>query len=234
MTFLTPFVNLTGPMRAQRRVTCALVSGGLDSAILVSRLLRTGGSVFPLYVRCGFVWEAAELAWLRRFLRATRSSRLLPLRVVAIPLRSVYTTHWSLTGRGVPGARSADTAVYLPGRNVLLLSVAAIVAAQHGIATIALGVLAGNPFGDATPRFFRTLAQSLTRALDRPVRLEAPLRQMSKRSLIRSATTAPLGLTFSCLRPRGRQHCGRCNKCAERRSAFRQAGLADPTLYVHG
>jgi 7-cyano-7-deazaguanine synthase len=43
----------------------------------------------------------------------------------------------------------------------------------------------------------------------------------------------PLELTFSCLRPVGGLHCGRCNKCAERRRGFAEAGLPDPTQYAN-
>ena len=42
----------------------------------------------------------------------------------------------------------------------------------------------------------------------------------------------PLGETFSCLRPVGGRHCGRCNKCAERRAGFGAAGMTDPTEYA--
>jgi 7-cyano-7-deazaguanine synthase len=41
----------------------------------------------------------------------------------------------------------------------------------------------------------------------------------------------PLELTFSCMRPLDGRHCGDCNKCAERRKAFRDAGLPDRTPY---
>ena len=214
-----------------RRV-CALVSGGLDSAVLVRRLLKEGRAVLPLYLRCGLAWEAAELYWLRRLLHAVRSPRLDALQVVHAPLGSIYGAHWSLTGRGVPGERSADQAVYLPGRNVLLLTHAAIVFAQRGISTIALGLLRGNPFGDASPRFLRRMAGCLTQALERPIRVRSPLRRLTKSQLVRVAEELPLALTFSCLHPRGHQHCGRCNKCAERRRAFRLAGVADPTRYA--
>jgi 7-cyano-7-deazaguanine synthase len=44
----------------------------------------------------------------------------------------------------------------------------------------------------------------------------------------------PLELTFSCIRPVRDQHCGDCNKCAERQLAFRNAGLADRTPYARG
>lgn len=212
--------------------TCVLVSGGLDSAVLLTRLLAAHGRLLPLYVRCGLSWEAAELHWLRRLLGAVRSPRLAPLHVIEVPLRSIYGAHWSFTGRNIPGAHSQDAAVYLPGRNVLLLTHAGILCARWGIATIALGTLKRNPFGDASPRFFREMAACLSRALCRPVRVLAPLRRLTKPALIRSAPGVPWALTFSCLRPRGRRHCGRCNKCAERRRAFRAAGVPDPTGYA--
>ena len=226
-------------MPHRSRCTCVLVSGGLDSAVLLHRMLAgplrgspPAGRLLPLYLRCGFIWEAAELHWVRRFLKAGQSTRLLPLQVIDVPLRSAYGEHWSMTGRRVPGSASADEAVYLPGRNVLLLTHAAIVCAERGISTIALGILRGNPFGDASPRFFRQLTRCLTSALDHPIRVLTPLARSAKAQLVRSASDVPLGLTFSCLRPRGRLHCGRCNKCAERRRAFRAAGIVDPTRYA--
>ena len=39
---------------------------------LVAERLRRGWEVHPLYVRSGFIWEKAELHWLRRLLRALR------------------------------------------------------------------------------------------------------------------------------------------------------------------
>ena len=216
-------------MRGRSNITCVLASGGLDSAVLLARLLRAGGRIWPVYLRCGLAWEAAELYWLRRFLRAVRSPTLLPLTVLDAPIRRVYGPHWSLTGRGVPGSRSADAAVYLPGRNLLLLSYAGLAAAQRGVTRLALGTLRGNPFPDATPGFFRAMAHGLSTALSRPIRVETPLRRLTKHQLIEAAHDVPLALTFSCLRPRGIQPCGRCNKCAERRNALQLAGISDPT-----
>ena len=207
-------------MRRQIGTTGVLASGGLDSAVLLVRLLRAGQRVWPVYVRCGFVWEAAELYWLRRFLRAVRSSRLLPLHVIEVPFQDMYGPRWSFTGRGAPGLRSADTAVYLPGRNVLLLSHAAVAGARRNITRFALGTLRGNPFGDASPQFFRAMSRALSLALGRPVAILAPLVRLRKAALVRAASDLPIHLTFSCLRPRGPGACGRCNKCAERMRAF--------------
>ena len=63
------------------------------------------------------------------------------------------------------------------------------------------------------------------------MRILTPLRTFKKSDLLHQRSTAPLALTFSCLQPRGRFHCGRCNKCAERQRAFREAGVTDPTVY---
>ncbi|MBI3311975.1 MAG: 7-cyano-7-deazaguanine synthase, partial [Candidatus Omnitrophica bacterium] len=187
-----------------RARVCALVSGGLDSLLLVHWLLGEGVAVYPLYVRGGLLWESAELWWLRRWLRALRSRRLEPLSVLEVPLRAVYGAHWSLTGRGVPSRASPDRAVYLPGRNVVLVGHAAVYAAQRGVSTVALGSLSGNPFGDATPKFFQRFAGCLSLALSRPIRIIAPLRARTKAEWMAAAKGQPMPLTFSCLRPRGR------------------------------
>ena len=237
-------------MRSQH--TVALVSGGLDSLALVHTLLARGHTVWPLYVRCGLRWEPAELRWLRRWLAAIRpralqraalprqrgwyrlgrQPRLRRLAIMQVPLGELYRGHWSVTGKRVPSHRSADAAVYLPGRNLILLSHAAVYGAQRGASRVALGTLASNPFGDATPKFFQQVGMCASQALGRSVRVLAPLRTFSKASVIRRVRTQPLALTCSCIQPRGWQHCGRCNKCAERRRAFREAGVMDPTKYA--
>lgn len=170
--------------------------------------------------------------WLSRLLRTLRAGRLRPLGILEVPLQALYGPHWGFTGRGVPGATSPDSAVYLPGRNLILLSQAAVWCVRRGLQTIALGTLAGNPFRDASPAFFRAFARCASRALGAPVRIEAPFRGWSKARVIRAEEAAFWGLTFSCLRPRGRRHCGACNKCLERARAFRAAGVPDPTRYA--
>jgi len=41
-----------------------------------------------------------------------------------------------------------------------------------------------------------------------------------------------LELTLSCMQPQRGLHCGRCSKCRERRDAFAEAGVDDPTAYA--
>jgi 7-cyano-7-deazaguanine synthase len=192
----------------------------MDSAVLLGEALREGRTVHPLYVRCGLAWEKAELHWLKRFLAATASPRLKPLTVLNAPVEALYGGHWSLTGRNVPGYRSKDERVYLPGRNLLFLSQAAVFCARRGIPDVLLGTLGGNPFPDATPAFFRAAEKAAALALGARVNVLAPFRRLTKAQVLDRGRGLPLHLAFSCLSPRGMRPCGRCNKCAERDKAL--------------
>src|SRR5262245_10116485 len=116
-----------------RSALAVLVSGGLDSAILVAESLDSHPAVHPLYVRFGRAWEAAELAHLRRFLEAIATPALRPLVILDMPVGDLYGRHWSITGEGVPAAGTPDELVFLPGRNVLFLSKALLWCHLHGV-----------------------------------------------------------------------------------------------------
>lgn len=218
--------------RRGRARSVVLVSGGCDSAVLLARLAARRPPVRPVYVRFGLHWERAELAALRRFLRAARLRGVLPLTVVAMPVRDSYGRHWSVTGRRVPGGGSDDRRMYLPGRNLLLLTRGALVCAAEGAGLLALGTLGSNPFADASARFRGLMGRAASLALGRPLRVAAPLGSMSKAQVLRAGRGLPLHLTFTCASPCGGRHCGRCNKCAERRRGFAVAGLPDLTRYA--
>ena len=139
--------------------------------------------------------------------------------------------------RGEPPAfDTPDEDVYLDGRNVILLSKAAIYMARNGIARVLLGTLAGNPFPDATPAFFAAMSRALSLGLGTPIAIDAPFAGLHKADVIRKgvALGVPLALTLSCMQPKDGLHCGRCSKCRERRDAFREAGVEDPTAYPTG
>jgi 7-cyano-7-deazaguanine synthase len=199
---------------------CVLASGGVDSAILLGEAIKKFRTVQPVYVRGGFVWEKAELFWLKKYLRALRQPALQPLAVLDLPFADLSPRHWGLTRRGTPGARSRDAAVYIPGRNLLLLSKAGVFCAQEKIGRIWLGTLAANPFADATPAFFTSMARTLSLGLKTAITIEAPFRKFKKKDILRFSANLPLQYTFSCLAPRGLRPCGRCNKCEEKRRAL--------------
>ena len=209
-------------------MTAALASGGLDSAALLAEL-AAAGPVTPVYVRTGLSWEGAELRALRAVRSALSASGMDVGRVAVLTVGGdpLYPGHWAASGRA-PGYDAPDEAVAIPGRNVVLAGLAAVWAAQRGITAVALGTLAGNPFADASASFLTDYGRLLSASIGRTVRIEAPFSGATKAQLIARYPHAPLGLTLSCMAPRGGAHCWDCNKCRERDEAFAQAGAADP------
>jgi 7-cyano-7-deazaguanine synthase len=214
---------------------CVLASGGLDSGVLIAELAKTQATIQPVYVRCGLFWERVERYWLQRFLKrlAGVHTNIQPLKILSMDLREIYGDHWSLTGKNVPDYHSDDFEVYLPGRNIILLSKTAVFCALHGISTIATAPLRANPFPDGTPQFFQHMQDVLSEGMATSLSLHIPFRHLSKSEVIKKGESLPLELTFSCICPRGRLHCGACGKCAERIKAFHEVGLADRTVYQH-
>lgn len=212
-----------------------LASGGLDSAVLLADLARDN-SVFPVYVEAGLAWEAREKRALAVYLGALDLPNLHPLTVLEMPVRRLYGRHWSTTGEDVPGYEAPDSAVYLPGRNVLLIGVTAVWCGLQDVGAIAIGSLDDNPFPDATPSFFDDFGRVLSGALDHPLRVIAPYRNQHKSQIIARFPELPLHLTLTCMQPREQDgallHCGDCNKCRERQEAFRAAGVPDRTAYA--
>ncbi|HEV7223028.1 MAG TPA: 7-cyano-7-deazaguanine synthase [Pirellulales bacterium] len=208
-----------------------LVSGGLDSSILLEHLLDAGRKVRPLYIRSGLCWQAAEELALKRLLNAVGARRLEPLIVLDLPMADVYGDHWSITGRGIPEAGTPDEAVFLPGRNALLTIKAALWCQLHGINELAIATLDSNPFEDASTAFFSRLEQVFN-AMGPTVRLVRPFADLGKQQVMELGRTLSLDSTFSCIAPHDGAHCGNCNKCAERQEAFRVLGRRDPTQYA--
>jgi 7-cyano-7-deazaguanine synthase len=214
--------------------TAVLLSGGLDSAVLVVDE-ASRGEVQPIYVSVGLAWEAAERAIVARLLAATPfRQHMRPLASLSVDMRDVYAaSHWAVEGKP-PSYHTPDEDVYLPGRNVVLFGKAGVFCAAAKIDRLVIGTLEHNPFPDATPEFRDAMQRALSLGLAHDLRIEAPYAGRSKADVIRRGVA--LGLRFelslSCMNPRGTTHCGECSKCRERHDAFLEAGVVDPTEYV--
>jgi 7-cyano-7-deazaguanine synthase len=205
-----------------------LLSGGLDSAVLLALERESFAPVWPIHVRAGLAWERAEAAAIARLLAAPPfAGRIEPLITLTVDMRDVYPPgHWAVEGRP-PAYDTPDEDVYLEGRNLILIAKAAVMCARLNVARLALGPLAGNPFPDATPEFFAAISRAATLGLGKPLDVVAPLASFHKEDVVRLGLKlgVPLELTLSCMSPTADgQPCGACSKCRERNDGFRLAG----------
>jgi 7-cyano-7-deazaguanine synthase len=211
-----------------------LFSAGLDSAVLVAHAAQHN-RVQPIYVSTGLAWERQELEYAHRLLRAPGyRNRVASLVTLSLDMRDIYpATHWAVRGEA-PGFDTPDRDVYIEGRNVVLLAKASVFVARAKLDRVLMGSLAGNPFPDATPQFFDSMALALSAGLGSPIAIETPFATMHKADVIRLGADleVPFELTLSCMQPVDGEHCGRCSKCRERRDGFLEAGVSDPTNYA--
>ena len=208
-----------------------LASGGLDSCVLLACVADVADEVHPLFVRNGHPWEDAEAAALRRFVAALDRPQIRPVAERTLPLRDLLDVHWGAGGYQ-PGFADGYRANFIPGRNLALLTVASLFAFVHGAGALALGLLEGSPYPDASPRFFSAFETLFVEGLGRPLAILTPFAQLPKDAVVRIGEALPLELSLSCVNPVDGQHCGSgCNKCAERQKAFALAGITDPTRY---
>jgi 7-cyano-7-deazaguanine synthase len=219
------------------RQAILLLSGGLDSATAGALARRDGWALHALSVRYGQI-HAIEIAAARRVAAA-----LGVIRHVEMDLDLTAFGGSALVGEGeIPKDRSLDAvgipSTYVPARNTIFLSLALGWAEVVGAERIVIGVNALDYSGypDCRPEFiaaFDYLARLGTRAgvEGRPVRVWAPLQELSKAGIIRLGQELGVdyGLTTSCYDPGsdGRP-CGRCDSCRLRAKGFAEAGVADP------
>jgi 7-cyano-7-deazaguanine synthase len=132
-------------------------------------------------------------------------------------------------------------ATYVPGRNLIFLSLAAAHAEVVGASFIYFGanILDYSGYPDCRPGFihaFEAAVNEGTRAgvEGKALQVRAPLLMLSKAEIIRKGVelAVPLELTHSCYDPVDGKACGRCDSCVIRREGFAKAGVVDPTPYA--
>ncbi|HTA64014.1 MAG TPA: 7-cyano-7-deazaguanine synthase QueC [Xanthomonadaceae bacterium] len=219
-----------------------LVSGGMDSAVVLALAREQGFSTYALSVAYG-QRHTSELA------AAARNACALGAvehKVVAVDLRGIGGS--ALTADiAVPEHEAGEPpdagipVTYVPARNTIMLSIALGWAEVLGASDIFCGVNAVDYSGypDCRPEFvaaFETLANLATKAgvEGAGLRVCAPLIGMGKAQIVHEGLR--LGVDFaqtvSCYQadPEGRA-CRRCDACRLRAEGFRAAGIADPTRY---
>ena len=218
-----------------------LASGGLDSTVTAAIAKQEGCELFFLTMAYG-QRHAVEVERARQVAAALGVANHL---VINLDLRAIGGS--ALTGPAAvpkdrPGTERNQTipVTYVPGRNLIFLSIAAAHAEVVGASFIYFGAntLDYSGYPDCRPEFihaFESLATLATRAgvEGARFRVHTPLINLTKAQIIRRGLALGLdyGLTHSCYDPApGGRPCGRCDSCALRAKGFAEAGVADPLV----
>ena len=141
------------------------------------------------------------------------------------------------SGGEIPEGHYADENMkrtVVPFRNGIMLAVAAGYAESAGAEALVIAAHAGDHtiYPDCREDFMAAMGDALRLGTYARVQLLRPFMAMTKGQI--AAEGARLGVAFvrtwSCYKG-GAVHCGKCGTCGERREAFQQAGLNDPTTY---
>ena len=225
-----------------RKPAVVLVSGGMDSAVVLAIARERGFAVHALSVRYG-QRHTSELEAAERVASALGAT---VHKTVAVDLRSIggsaLTDDIAVPEDSDGHVIGADIPVtYVPARNTIMLSLALGWAEVIGSADLFCGVNAVDYSGypDCRPEFieaFERLANVATKAgvEGAGFRVHAPLLRMSKADIVREGLRlgVDFATTVSCYQAdaEGRA-CRHCDACRLRAEGFLAAGVPDPTRY---
>jgi len=219
-----------------------LASGGLDSAVTAAIAKQDGCELFFLTMAYG-QRHAVEVARAQQIGAALNVANHL---VMNLDLRAIGGS--ALTGPvAVPKDRAGNErsrsipVTYVPGRNLIFLSIAAAHAEVVGASLIYFGanVIDYSGYPDCRPEFIHAFEAAVKEGTKvgtegSPFHIRAPLMMLTKADIILKGVElhVPLHLTHSCYDPTGELACGRCDSCVIRREGFAKAGVVDPIAYA--
>ncbi len=210
-----------------------LYSGGLDSTVLLTKLVREGHDCYPLSVNYG-QRHAKEILAARKIsvhLDMWKKHKMLFLD----QLKELI--HSALTGDGtIPSGHyeaQMQEATVVPNRNMILLAIAAGYADTIDGEFVAYAAHSNDRaiYADCRPEFIKSVGETIGLGTGGKVRLIEPFVDMTKEGLVRLGIEidAPLHLTWSCYKGEERP-CLSCGTCLERTEAFNRCGTSDPAL----
>ena len=213
----------------------SLLSGGMDSATLLYFLKDEGHELTALSIDYGQRHRDAELD------AAAAIAERAAVEILRIDISSVgrLFDESALTGDiDVPEGHYADEnmkVTVVPDRNLIFLAIAAGVAVARRLDAIGYAAHRGDHtiYPDCRPEFADAAEKAIQLGNWHQLQLLRPFIDKTKTDIV--TLGAPLGvphdITWSCYQGRRGRHCGKCGTCVERKEAFAEAGIADPTEY---
>ncbi|QQL45709.1 7-cyano-7-deazaguanine synthase QueC [Sulfuriroseicoccus oceanibius] len=218
-----------------RKNVIVLLSGGMDSVVALHQAHRDHHVVATLSADYGSKHNHCELPM------AAKQSELLGVRHECAQLGfmdQLFSSALLNSGGDIPDGHYEEESMkqtVVPFRNGILLSIAAGFAESVGATGVVIAAHSGDHaiYPDCRESFMAPMAEAIKQGTYEDVEVMRPFINMTKTEIAQRG--AELGvdfsLTWSCYKG-GDIHCGTCGTCVERKEAFRDAGIPDPTEYL--
>ncbi len=211
-----------------------LCSGGMDSVTALYWAREKHDVRAVLSFEYGAKHNHRELPF-----AAAHAARLkVPHRVIALDfIGQLFASDLLKTGGDIPEGHYANDNMrrtVVPFRNGIMLAAAAGFAESAEAEGLVIAAHAGDHtiYPDCREDFMRAMGEAMRTGTYARIELLRPFIAMDKAGIAREGNRLGVDYaqTWSCYKG-GEIHCGRCGTCVERREAFQQAGLPDPTVY---
>jgi 7-cyano-7-deazaguanine synthase len=214
----------------QTKKCVVVLSGGPDSAVVAYWAKKQGYTLYPITFNYGqiAVKETASAEKIAESLGV--KTKIVELST----LKTVFGDVTSLCNSDIPLTAEFSQPIIVPFRNAIFLSVAVSYAVSVGADKIFYGAHGSDePFyPDCRREFYEAFETAARLGTGEDINIQAPFSGKRKSEVIVEGAKlgVPFELTWSCYRE-AEKHCGKCESCVNRKKAFQEAGIADPTKY---
>lgn len=221
-----------------KKKAIVLFSGGLDSTTCLYWALDRGYECETLTVAYGQKHDREVRAAETIARRLGVKQHFVTLNLPWLVSSSLVDKNQQIPDQPLEQIESGQIpSTYVPGRNLMFLSVAAsLMDAVRADAVVAgPNAVDFSGYPDCTPAFFQAAAQAINfgteRGVTQGVEVLAPLMDLSKTDIVRLGVKlgVPFELTWSCYNG-GEKPCGRCDSCKLRARGFAEAGVKDGSV----
>jgi 7-cyano-7-deazaguanine synthase len=210
---------------------CVIVlSGGPDSATVAYWAKQQGYQIYPITFNYGQIAAKETEAAKKIAAKLGAITKIIDLSA----LKEIFSGATSLVSREIPLTAEFSSPIIVPFRNAIFLSAAVAYAVTVEADHIFYGAQGSDePFyPDCRREFYEAFEKAARLGTCQEITIQAPFSGYKKSEVIREGAKlgVPLESTWSCYLD-GAKHCGKCESCVNRKKAFAEAGVADPTKY---